>query len=84
MPDPNDWKASRILEFAPTRAVLAAPSKAQSGRERVTPMMYLPDERDDNTIYVFASKGAGFAKYAALTNGIRTIPVLSLQRSRSA
>ncbi len=93
-------------------------------------MMYLPDIRDDDTIYVFATKGGapsnpdwyfnlvqsgeatvergtesyavsvrqvqggdrdriyeqqarrypGFAEYAEQTKGIRTIPVLSLNR----
>ena len=29
----------------------------KSGRDYVNPTMYLPDERDDTTIYIFASKG---------------------------
>jgi deazaflavin-dependent oxidoreductase (nitroreductase family) len=29
----------------------------RSGREFVSPMMYLPDDQDPDTIYVFASKG---------------------------
>ena len=29
----------------------------KSGREYVTPMMYLPDDADPDTIYVFATKG---------------------------
>jgi deazaflavin-dependent oxidoreductase (nitroreductase family) len=28
----------------------------RSGRERVTPMMYVPDEADRDTVYVFASR----------------------------
>ena len=28
-----------------------------SGRDYVTPTMYLPDDNDPDTIYVFASKG---------------------------
>ena len=68
MPDMNDWNEQTIAEFrvnggrvggnfegAPV--VLVHHSGRKSGREYVTPTMYLPDERDDNTIYVFASKG---------------------------
>ena len=29
----------------------------RSGRELVSPMMYMPDDEDPDTIYVFASKG---------------------------
>ena len=29
----------------------------KSGREYVTPMMYLPSDSDDDTVYVFATKG---------------------------
>jgi len=29
----------------------------RSGREFVSPMMYMPDDQDPDTIYVFASKG---------------------------
>ena len=142
MPDMNDWNEQTIAEFrvnggrvggnfegAPV--VLVHHRGRKSGREYVTPTMYLPDERDDNTIYVFASKGGaasnpdwyynltaagegtiergtetyrvavhevtgnardriyyeqarrypGFALYAQQTAGIRTIPVLELQRS---
>jgi deazaflavin-dependent oxidoreductase (nitroreductase family) len=104
----------------------------KSGRDYVFPAMYLPDQRDDNTIYVFATKGGapsnpdwycnltaagegtiergtetyrvavraevtgnerdriydeharrypGVAEYARQTAGIRTIPVLELQRA---
>src|SRR6476469_4848664 len=141
MPDPNDWNASTIAEFRANEGRVGGPFEGaplvlmhhrgrNSRREYVTPVMYFPDERDDNTIYVFASKGGapsnpdwyfnltaagegtvergtetyrvavgevtgnerdriydeqaqrnpGFAEYARQTAGIRTIPVLALQR----
>jgi deazaflavin-dependent oxidoreductase (nitroreductase family) len=68
MPDPNDWNASTIAEFRANEGRVGGPFEGaplvlvhhrgrKSGRERVTPMMYLPDAGDDDTIYVFASKG---------------------------
>lgn len=103
MPDPNDWNASTIAEFRANEGRVGGPFEGtplvlvhhrgrKSAREYVTPVMYLPDERDDSTIYVFATKGGapsnpdypGFAEYAERTKGIRTIPVLSLTRARSA
>jgi deazaflavin-dependent oxidoreductase (nitroreductase family) len=68
MPDPNDWNASTIAEFRANEGRVGGPFEGASlvlvhhrgrktRREYVTPMMYLPDERDDNTIYVFATKG---------------------------
>ena len=145
MPDPNDWNASTIAEFRANEGRVGGPFEGaplvlvhhrgrKSQREYVTPVMYLPDERDDNTIYVFATKGGapsnpdwyynlvesgagtvergtetyavavrevrdgqrdriydeqarrypGFAEYAERTEGIRTIPVLSLSRAASA
>jgi deazaflavin-dependent oxidoreductase (nitroreductase family) len=68
VPDPNDWNAGNIAEFranggrlggvfegAPV--VLAHHRGRKSGLERVTPLMYLPDDSDERTIYVFATKG---------------------------
>jgi deazaflavin-dependent oxidoreductase (nitroreductase family) len=68
MPDVNDWNEQNIAEFranggrlggnfegAPV--VLVHHRGRKSGHEHVTPMMYLPDEHNDNTVYVFASKG---------------------------
>jgi len=142
MPDVNDWNKQTIAEFRANGGRIGGPFEGapvvlvhhrgrKSGREYVNPMMYLPDERDDNTIYVFASKGGtpsnpdwyynltaagegtiergtetyrvavhevtgterdriydeqarrypGFAEYAQQTAGIRTIPVLELQRA---
>jgi F420H(2)-dependent quinone reductase len=61
MPDPNDWNASTIAEFRANEGRVGGPFEGatltllhhrgrKSGREFVTPVMYLVDERDDNTI----------------------------------
>jgi len=68
MADVNDWNARVIAEFranggkvggnfegAPV--VLMHHVGRKSGKESVNPVMYLPDEADPTTIYVFASKG---------------------------
>ena len=142
MPDPNDWNQQTISEFRANRGHVGGPFEGapvvllhhhgrKSGTEYVTPAMYLADEHDDDTIFVFASKGGaptnpdwyhnliaagegsiergtetyrvavhevtgdereriydeqgrrfpGFAEYARQTEGIRTIPVLALQRA---
>jgi deazaflavin-dependent oxidoreductase (nitroreductase family) len=68
MPDPNDWNASTIAEFRANEGRVGGPFEGaplvlvhhrgrKSRREYVTPVMYLPDERDDNTIYIVATKG---------------------------
>ena len=67
MPDANDWNQQTITEFRANGGRVGGPFEGapvvlvhhhgrKSGMEYVTPMMYIPDERDD-TIYVFASKG---------------------------
>lgn len=142
MPDVNDWNEQTIAEFRANGGRVGGPFEGapvvlvhhrgrKSGHEYVNPLMYLPDESDDDTIYVFASKGGapsnpdwyynlsaagegtiergteiyrvaihevtgnerdriydeharrypGFAEYARQTTGIRTIPVLELQRA---
>jgi deazaflavin-dependent oxidoreductase (nitroreductase family) len=142
MPDVTEWNMKTIAEFRANGGrvggvfegaslVLLHHHGRKSGREHVTPAMYLPDDHDDDKIYVFASKGGmptnpdwyhnltasghgiiergtetyrvavreltgddrdrifekqarlnpGFAAYAEQTAGIRTIPVLELQRS---
>jgi deazaflavin-dependent oxidoreductase (nitroreductase family) len=43
--------------FTGAPMVLVHSRGRRSGRQRVNPMMYLPDEQDPDTIYVFASKG---------------------------
>ena len=142
MPEANNWNDKTITEFranggrvggnfegAPVALVHHRGRK--SGREYVNPVMYLPDDADNEAIYVFATKGGapsnpdwyrnltaagqgtvergretypvtvrelqgderdriydeqarrypGFADYAKRTAGIRTIPVLELNRS---
>ena len=142
MPEASDWNEKIIAEFRANGGRVGGPFEGvpvvlvhhrgrKSGREYVNPMMYAPDARDDDTIYVFASKGGapsnpdwyynltaagegtvergaevydvavcevtgderdriydqqahrypGFAEYAQQTAGIRTIPVLELQRA---
>ncbi len=67
MPDANDWNAKIIAEFRANEGriggnfegapmLLAHHRGRKSGRENVAPMMYLADESDDATVYVFASK----------------------------
>jgi deazaflavin-dependent oxidoreductase (nitroreductase family) len=67
MAEVNDWNAQIIAEFranggkvggsfegAPV--VLMHHVGRRSGKESVNPVMYLPDDADPATIYVFASK----------------------------
>ena len=64
----DNWNDKTIAEFranvgrfggyfygAPV--VLVHPPGRKSGRDYVTPTMYLPDDDDPDTIYVFATKG---------------------------
>src|SRR2546423_4056468 len=68
MPGANEWNDKVIAEFrtnggrvggnfegAPV--VLIHHRGRKSGHEYVNPLMYLPDEADDDTINVFATKG---------------------------
>jgi len=68
MPERNDWNQKIVTEFranegrvggnfegAPIALIHSRGRK--SGREYVNPVVYLPDDADDDTIYVFASKG---------------------------
>jgi deazaflavin-dependent oxidoreductase (nitroreductase family) len=68
MPDPNDWNEQVISEFRANGGRVGGPFEGaplvlvhhrgrKSGHEYVTPTMYYPNERDADTIYVFASKG---------------------------
>jgi deazaflavin-dependent oxidoreductase (nitroreductase family) len=68
MSDPNDWNAKTIAEFRANDGKVGGPFEGApialvhhrgrtSGRDYVTPMMYLPHETDSDVIYVFASKG---------------------------
>jgi deazaflavin-dependent oxidoreductase (nitroreductase family) len=68
MTGPGDWNAKVIDEFranggrvgggfAGAPMVLVHHRGRKSGRDYVNPMMYMPDDDDPATIYVFASKG---------------------------
>ena len=68
MPDTNDWNEKVIAEFRANDGRVGGPFEGApmvlvhhrgrtTGREYVNPMMYLPDDGDENTIYVFATKG---------------------------
>jgi deazaflavin-dependent oxidoreductase (nitroreductase family) len=63
----NDWNAKTITEFRANEGRVGGAFEGApitllhhrgrtSGREYVTPMMYLADDGDPRTIYVFASK----------------------------
>ena len=65
---PNDWNEKIIAEFRANDGrvgggfegapiALIHSRGRTSGREYVNPLVYLPDEHDDDTIYVVASKG---------------------------
>jgi deazaflavin-dependent oxidoreductase (nitroreductase family) len=67
MPEPNDWNQKTITEFRANGGrvggyfegapiVLLHHQGRKSGREHVTPTMYMLDDGDSETIYVFASK----------------------------
>jgi deazaflavin-dependent oxidoreductase (nitroreductase family) len=67
MSSPLDWNAKTIAEFRANQGrvggvfegapiVLAHHRGRKSGREHVTPMMYLPDDTDPDIIYVFATR----------------------------
>ena len=64
----SDWNAGTIAEFRANEGKVGGPFEGapialihhrgrKSGREFVTPTMYLPHETDPDIIYVFASKG---------------------------
>ena len=68
MSEALDWNAQTIAEFRANEGrvggnfegapiVLVHHRGRKSGREYVTPMMYLRDEADPAVIYVFATKG---------------------------
>ena len=68
MSDPLDWNAKTIAEFRANEGRVAGPFEGaplvlvhhrgrNSGREYVTPMMYLAHDTEPDIIYVFASKG---------------------------
>ncbi len=67
MPNANDWNEKIIAEFRANEGRVGGPFEdapivlvhhrgRKSGREYVTPVMYLLGDSDDDVIYVFASK----------------------------
>ncbi|MGV9661566.1 nitroreductase/quinone reductase family protein [Nocardia niigatensis] len=63
----SDWNTNIINEFRANEGRVGGPFEGapmilvhhrgrKSGRDLVTPMMYMADERDPATVYVFASK----------------------------
>jgi deazaflavin-dependent oxidoreductase (nitroreductase family) len=67
MPDANDWNQQVIAEFranegkvgggfAGAPMVLVHHRGRKSGNEYVSPVVYLPKDGDDDSIYIFASK----------------------------
>jgi deazaflavin-dependent oxidoreductase (nitroreductase family) len=67
MAEPDDWNTKIIEEFransgrvggkyAGEPLTLLHHTGRRSGREYVNPIMYLPDDSDPDTIYVFATK----------------------------
>ncbi len=68
MTETADWNSKTIAEFRANEGRVGGPFEGapmvlvhhrgrKSGREYVIPMMYLPHDADDRTIYVFATKG---------------------------
>src|SRR5258708_29661828 len=68
MPEANDWNDKTITEFRANGGRVGGTFEGaalallhhrgrKSGRESVTPVMYLPDDADNDMIYVFATKG---------------------------
>jgi deazaflavin-dependent oxidoreductase (nitroreductase family) len=68
MSEPHDWNTKTITEFRANQGkvggvfegaplVLLHHRGRTSGREYVSPVMYLPHETDPDVIYVFATKG---------------------------
>lgn len=67
MSAPDDWNTQIINEFRANDGRVGGPFEGapmvlihhtgrKSGKQNVTPTMYLPDDDDPDTIYVFASK----------------------------
>ena len=67
MSEPLDWNAKTIAEFRANEGrvggnfegapmVLLHHRGRKSGREHVTPVMYLPHDTETDTLYVFATK----------------------------
>jgi deazaflavin-dependent oxidoreductase (nitroreductase family) len=67
MSEARDWNDKTIAEFRANEGRVGGPFEGapmvlvhhqgrKSGREYVNPTMYLPDDSDEDTVYVFASK----------------------------
>jgi deazaflavin-dependent oxidoreductase (nitroreductase family) len=67
MPDANNWNDNVIADFRANEGRVSGPFEGapmalvhhrgrKSGREYIAPMMYLRDEADADSIFVFASK----------------------------
>ena len=68
MNEPLDWNAKTIAEFRANEGRVGGPFEGapialvhhrgrKSGREHVTPVMYLPHDTEPDIIYVFATRG---------------------------
>jgi deazaflavin-dependent oxidoreductase (nitroreductase family) len=68
MPDPNDWNQGIITEFRANEGRVGGPFAGApmilvhhvgrtSGKQYTTPLVYLPGDGDDDSMYIFASKG---------------------------
>ena len=68
MPDFNDWNQRVVAEFRANEGrvggsfegapmILVHHVGRKSGKEYITPLVYLPGEGGDDSIYIFASKG---------------------------
>ncbi|MBB5911980.1 deazaflavin-dependent oxidoreductase (nitroreductase family) [Nocardia transvalensis] len=67
MSSANDWNTGIITEFRENEGRVGGPFEGapmvlvhhrgrKSGQDHIVPVMYLPDEQDPATIYIFASK----------------------------
>jgi deazaflavin-dependent oxidoreductase (nitroreductase family) len=67
MPDSNDWNQNIIAEFRAGEGRVGGMFEGEtmilvhhvgrvSGKEYVSPLVYLPGEGDDHSMYIFASK----------------------------
>jgi deazaflavin-dependent oxidoreductase (nitroreductase family) len=68
MPDAHDWNQGIITEFHANEGRVGGPFEGApmilvhhvgrtSGKQYTTPLVYLPGEGGDDSIYIFASKG---------------------------
>ncbi|MEV6302133.1 nitroreductase family deazaflavin-dependent oxidoreductase [Actinoplanes sp. NPDC051861] len=93
----SDWNTRVIEEFRANEGRVGGPFAGapmvlvhhrgrRTGRDMVSPMMYLPHETDDDVMYVFASKGGApenpgwyhnlvSAGQASVERGTETYPV---------